>query len=448
MKNLTTIMEKSGFYLICMLLSGFLLVGSGHCMANGPGKGKSFIKSQIFDTSKFNKKLDIGVWGTNYTETKSGADIEYKLIADAGINLIWSDRYGEEQLADYKMKISEELGLRHIVPLWVEPKPTPELQKADYARWKAIVNKFMTYPAVIGFDMRDEPPYSELEVLYGAREYIESVVPEGKFAICNLHPSWQVDPKYTGPKGYEHYLTTYLQGVKPKILSFDNYPLREPNATPEVKENAIGHFINNLVLMRREAIKNEIPYWGFIQAVSWPDNRLPSKSEMRWLNNMHIVFGADGFSYFLWPDVDYYSGEPVSANHIPNERYYMIQQLNQELRAFDFMFVPFKQDGFIVKNLLNRYMEVIPGDVRKETYGNVKSIETTSPMINGCFDLNGQKAIYLFNFDMFNTAVATINFGAKTKYELWGNGGFESGKKGARSLDVSLEPGEGKFLIF
>jgi len=408
---------------------------------------RSFSESQVFDTSKFNKKLYIGIWSPNYADTKESADIEYKLIADAGINLIWSENYHTctDEVNDYKLKLSEQLVLNHIIPLWVEPKATPELQEADNTRWKAIVEKYKDYPAVIGFDMRDEPPYSDLEILYSAREYIESVIPEGKFAICNLFPTYCTDSRI-GPLGYEHYYTTYLEGVKPRILSFDNYPLIKSTA-PNDQINPTREFINNLIVIRREALKANIPFWGFIQTQGWTDNRLPSKNEMRWLINMHIVFGADGFSYFLWADTDYYTGEPVTSNHVPTERYDIIKQLNQELRAYDFMFVPFKQEGFIAKNLINRHMEVIPGDLRKETYGSVQSIETTSPMINGCFDLNGQKAIYLFNFDMVHSANAKVNFNTKTQYELWGKGGFESGKKGVHSLEISLEPGEGKFLV-
>jgi len=403
-------------------------------------------KSQPSDTSGFNKRLFIGIWSPNYADTKESADIEYKLIADAGINLIWSERYGDDAMTDYKLKISEPLGLKHIMPVWAQPQPNQALQDADDARWKAIVTKYKDYPAVIGFDMRDEPPYSDLSYYFVAREYIESQIQAEKFAICNLFPTYCTDSRI-GPLGYEHYLTTYLEGVKPRILSFDNYPLVKSTA-PDDQINPTREFINNLIVIRREALKANIPFWGFIQAQGWIDNRLPSKNEMRWLNNMHIVFGADGFSYFLWAENNYYHGAPVTATHVPTERYDIFKQLNQELRAYDFMFVPFRQEGFILKNLMANYSEVIPENLRKESYGHVKSIVTTGEMINGCFEADGQKALYLFNFDIARPITAKVIFDSRRKFELWGKGGFESGRKEARSLKVSLEPGEGKFLIF
>jgi len=424
------------------------MCGFNNCNTFGNAAEEPAEKSQPSDTSGVNKRLFIGIWSPNLTSTKEAADIEYKLIADAGINLIWSERYDDYEMAKYKLGISEQLDLKHIVPLWVEPKPNTAMQDADIARWKEIVDKYKDYPAVIGFDMRDEPPYSDLEILYWAREYIEGAITSNKFAICNLHPSWQLDPKYTGPNGYEHYLSTYMEGVKPKILSFDNYPLREINAAPGVQIKANRDFINNLILIRDAALKAGIPFWGFIQAVSWPDNRLATKDEMRWLDNMHIVFGADGFSYFLWADVDFYTGEPVTADHVPTPRYEMIKQLNQELRAYDSKFIPFRQDGFILKNLMANYSEVIPENLRKESYGHLKSIETTGEMINGCFEADGQKAVYLFNFDITKPITAKIIFDSRTDFELWGKGGLEAGKKKSSSLVVSLEPGEGKFLIF
>ena len=292
--------------------------------------------------------------------------------------------------------------------------------------------------------MRDEPPFNDLPLLYDAREYIESVIPAGKFAICNLHPSWQIDPVYTGPKGYEHYLSTYMQGVKPKLLSFDNYPIR---FTEGEQTNAIAELINNLVLIRYEALKADIPFNGFIQAVEWPNNRLPNQNEMRFLNNLHIVFGADAISYFIWADLEYYTGEPVNPQHVPNERYDMIKELNGEINAFSTIFTPFKQDGVITKNLPDNFLKKIPENLRKESYGNLKSIETTGKLINGCFDLQGQKAVYLFNFDYANSTSAEIMLDGTVNFELWGKGGLEKPGKGS-SLSVSLQPGEGKFLVF
>jgi hypothetical protein len=249
-------------------------------------------------------------------------------------------------------------------------------------------------------------------------------------------------------KDIRDYLATYMRGVKPRILSFDNYPLREANATVDVQTSAIREFINNLVLMRREALEAKIPFWGFIQSVGWPDNRLPTKNEMRWLNNMHVVFGADGFSYFLWADTDFYTGEPVTSQHLPTMRYDLIKQLNQEFRAYDFMVVPFHQNGFIVRNLDGTYLEAIPKSLQRATFGAVKAIETQGKMINGCFDFQGLKAVYLFNFDMVDPTHARVDFKARTRFELWGKGGRGLEKKDALSLEIFLEPGEGKLLVF
>ena len=436
----------TSFSAVCVSGLATLMVPFGGSAAPTPYKPPS--ASPLYDASKFRKKMDIGIWSPNYVSTKRDADTEYRLIAEAGINLIWSDRYDNDALDTYKLDLCKQLGLRAIVPLWVEPKATKEAQGADAARWKAIVKKFKDHPAVIGFDMRDEPPYPDLEILYGAREIIESQLPAGKFAICNLHPSWQTDKRYTGPLGYEHYLAIYMRGVKPRILSFDNYPLREANATVDVQTSAIREFINNLVLMRREALEAQIPFWGFIQSVGWPDNRLPTKNEMRWLNNMHLVFGADGFSYFLWADTDFYTGEPVTSQHLPTTRYDLIKQLNQEFRAYDFMVVPFHQNGFIVRNLDEIYLEAIPKSLQRATFGAVKAIETQGQMINGCFDFQGLKAVYLFNFDMVDPTHARVDFKSRTRFELWGKGGRGLEKTNALSLEIFLEPGEGKLLVF
>ena len=128
-----------------------LMCGFNNCNTFGNAAEEPAEKSQPSDTSGVNKRLFIGIWSPNLTSTKEAADIEYKLIADAGINLIWSERYDDYEMAKYKLGISEQLDLKHIVPLWVEPKPNTAMQDADIARWKEIVDKYKDYPAVTGF---------------------------------------------------------------------------------------------------------------------------------------------------------------------------------------------------------------------------------------------------------------------------------------------------------
>jgi len=68
-------------------------------------------------------------------------------------------------------------------------------------------------------------------------------------------------------------------------------------------------------------------------------------------------------------------------------------------------------------------------------------------MLNGCFDFGGQKAVYLFNWNMAEPIGATLNFDGEAAYELWGKSGLENSGTG-KGLEVALEAGEGKFLVF
>jgi len=319
--------------------------------------------------------------------------------------------------------------------------------EAEMAWCFSYVDKYKDHPAVSGFNMIDEPSAALFGRLAEARERIDAAVPEGKYTIANLFPNY-ASASQLGVKTYAEHLERYMSEVKPQILSFDFYPL----ALKPSGDNHRG-FIEQLLAIRGASLKYNVPFWGFIQAIGFNGHREPTYEEMRWLNNMHILFGAKGYSYFLYSAVDTTGGgENFSTSALDwdgntTPLYDMIKRLNAEFAAFDRAFIQFTQDGFIPVNMKASVLKPLDGDLIRADYGRLTGIESEGVMLNGCFDFNGQKAVYLFNWNMAAAAQATLTFNAEAKYELWGKGGMENTGKAA-GLEVTLEAGEGKFLVF
>ena len=399
------------------------------------------------------KDLVIGLWvppPPHLMTTEADIKMRYKQIADAGINMVlpgaWS--YTADDPADNPMTLSvlnacEEYGLEFYLHLQVSKDVNTDAA-AELARCIARAEKFRNHPAVRGFFIHDEPLAGIFDRLGTIRREVDAVLPEGKHTISNIFPSgsgW-------GAPDYETYVEQYMQKVAPKVLSFDHYPLGS------VKSSAEGRgFVSNLITIRNAAIKYDVPFWGFIQAVGWTGRREPNLDEYRWLCNAHITGGAKGFSYFIYsatgPNMknegEKFSDSMLAWDGTTTHLYDYAKNINKELSAFSRQVMPFVQDGFMP---VNQEMNLtIPVELYRTSYGNLSKIETTGEMLNGCFSLNGQKAVYLFNWSRDSSMTAKLVFTGTVNFQLWGRNGLET-EQSASEYNVSFVPGEAKFLIF
>ena len=404
----------------------------------------------MIEMSKDLKGLAVGLWVTppaHLVKDAEGIEREYGRIRDAGMNMVWGFWNYGDKLGEV-LDACARLGVDYIVPLPVSGSSEVDLE-AEMNKCLGIVEDYKDHPAVSGFNMIDEPSAAIFGKLADIRSRVDAVLPEGKFALANLFPNY-ASAEQLGVKTYREHVEQYMSQVKPKVLSFDHYPL-----STSAKNDNHRSFIENLLEIRAASLKYNVPFWGFIQAIGFNGRREPNYSEIRWLNNMHILFGAKGYSYFLYAAV----GEDGGAENISTAAllwdgsttplYDMIKSINAEFSAFDRAFIQFAQGGFIPVNMKSAVLKAFGGDgLLKDNYGHLNNIATDGVMLNGCFDFAGQKGVYLFNWDMAAPMTASLTFdGEETAYELWGKGGMETSGTGA-GLEVALEAGEGKFLVF
>ena len=180
--------------------------------------------------------LQIGIWvppGPSLTATAEETDIRYKQIADAGVNLVFGIADGDTERLSNVLDACEKYGLRYIVTLSVARTGVVDTDAVT-----AVVEQTKNHPAVLAYNLMDEPSAERFESLAALRETVDALLPEGKFSFCNLFPNYASVEQLTGMAGaetgyddpYFTYLQQYMQTVKPKVLSFDHYPF---SASPE-----------------------------------------------------------------------------------------------------------------------------------------------------------------------------------------------------------------------
>ena len=404
-----------------------------------------------------NKEFVIGIWvppPPHLMETENDIKMRYQQIADAGINFVWGNHWFYNPENNERMQTllnaCDEFGLA-FVPILNIDRNSSDFDEAELSRCLAFVNQYKSHPAVRGFSMIDEPSANIFDRLAVLRHEIDAVLPEGKYTIANLFPNYASSDQL-GSSNYETHVDDYMRKVQPQVLSFDHYPLNETNDPAEMSSRD-RLFVDNLITIRNASVKYHVPFWGFIQAIGWIGMREPTFDEYRWLCNAHIAFGAKGFSYFLYSAIGDTGGPEGFKNSMlawdgsTTYLYDFAKNINKELSGFADMVVPFQQDGFILVNQNEQMTSTIPSSLRKTSYGNLKTIETTAEMMNGCFDMNGKKAVYLFNWSKDAAMTARLVFDKKVKFQLWGKEKLEK-EDAASELNVSFIPGEAKFLIF
>ena len=321
----------------------------------------------------------------------------------------------------------------------------------ELARCVSLVNKYKDNPVIAGFSIIDEPNADLFDRMAVIREEIGKLLPDGKYVTANLNPWYSNVSSGFGASNYEIYVDSYMSKVKPDILSFDNYPIRFDLSQAAADQD----YVRNLLVIRGAALKYEVPFVGYIQAIQYSGRREPTYNELRWQVNMHLAFGANGFSYFTYSQVDQlgvggFERRAMSMIDWNGNTTYLhdyAKNLAKELTGFSNIILPYKQEGFILKNLDSNITQLFSSELQKASYGNLSSIETTGQMLNGCYDLDGQKGIYLFNWNRDESMNATLKFDKMVKVQLWSKVGLEETIT-ANELDLSILAGEAKFLIF
>ncbi len=111
--------------------------------------------------------------------------------------------------------------------------------------------------------------------------------------LINLFPSYG-SPKQLGFDDFPAYVRGFIETVKPDVLSFDHYPLREPQA-------GTTDWFGDLAVVRSESRKAGIPFWICLQSEGIRGGlRIPSRAEILWQASTVLAYGARGVVWFTY----------------------------------------------------------------------------------------------------------------------------------------------------
>jgi hypothetical protein len=218
----------------------------------------------------------------------------YEEIAGAGIEVLVPANgimNAEQNLK--AMDLAQKAGIK-IIPVDMrvfQVGSNPDIS-VDPAVIRDIANDYKNHPALAGYVIRDEPGTGMFPALKDICELFRKEDPRHE-PVINLLPSYG-SPVQLGIDDFRAYIASFIATVKPGLLSYDNYALREGLTWYEP-------WYNDLAVVREETKKSGIPFIVFIQSEGISHGlRVPNRAEILWQVNTSLAYGAHGFGWFCY----------------------------------------------------------------------------------------------------------------------------------------------------
>ena len=204
---------------------------------------------------------------------------------------------------------------------WEKLPPESELRKSI----AAAVHDVAGNPAVLGFDLRDEPSASLFPGLGRAVSLLAEAMP-GSLPYINLFAAYG-GPSYLGAPDYETYLRQFVEKVHPPFISYDNYAL--------VDGEMRDVFYTNLEFVRRVSLEAKIPFWNCVLATAHYNYMEASEATFNLQVYSTMAYGGRGIEYFTYFTADggnHHLG-PIDQFGNRTPTWDMLRRINHQIHA-------------------------------------------------------------------------------------------------------------------
>ena len=395
------------------------------------------------------------------------SDEYFKAIAEAGLNLI---SYTTLNYSSNPEMVEEMLDLceKYGIGMFVTDNDVLNTVGKEGVTATDVSEQIVNYsdhPAFCGMYLVDEPrtgyygrgsryvnEYKEL-----ARIFQDDL---GLSCYINLFPVWNMEQE---KEHYEQYVEECIAELQPKVLMWDNYPFDKGKTKDDLYE-----YFYNMDVMRRNAEKNKIPFWCFIQAGSqWNDDKAyfesetpyyPNEGQFNWNVNTCLAYGVQGIQYFPLvqpmhfayagssdnPEWDFNRNGIFGAFGNKTQWYNFAQKINQHIGAIDEVLMKSVNKGIIVCG------EDAKKDMELSTYiiesGEFQELMSVSgDAFVGCFNYGGKTALYVVNYDMEHAQKIILNLNKSHDIKMIQNA--ETSYVNAKNLQLDMAAGEGVLVV-
>ncbi|RKX41337.1 MAG: hypothetical protein DRP64_11435 [Verrucomicrobia bacterium] len=260
----------------------------------------------------------------------------YQEIADSGIGYLVpaNGAFNAEQNLK-AMELGAQVGVGIIpVDLRLSPFELKPDMDVDVAAIKSIIDSYKDNPALAAYVIKDEPGGELFPALKEIYDIFRAEDPAHE-PLINLFPNYGTIHQF-GVDDYPTYIRSYLATVKPGLLAYDSYPLRNGGVT------IYDDWYSNLEIVREEARKAKIPFLVFIQSQGIKEGlRVPNRAEILWQVNTVLAYGAQGVGWFTYwtpvPDQGFQHVEGAEPPIVESHHNAMIDIDGNRTEVYDYV---------------------------------------------------------------------------------------------------------------
>jgi len=187
------------------------------------------------------------------------------------------------------------------------------------------VDAWKDHPAFYGFYLRDEPSASDFPALARVNRRILERAPHS-VPYINLYPTY-ANAQQLGTETYEEHVERFMAEVRPRVLSYDHYALRQDGERPD--------YFRNMEIIRDAGLRYETPFWFILLTTPHYGYRNPSEADIRWQVYTALAYGAKGIMYFTYmtPRSEDFENGILDRDGNRTEHYEIVRRINAEIRA-------------------------------------------------------------------------------------------------------------------
>ena len=186
-----------------------------------------------------------------------------------------------------------------------------------------------------------EPAEEEFPRLARENERVRRLAPSKGFWV-NLFPTY-ADDFHGDPEEYDHHVRTFLEMVKPSLLTYDHYCMvgRDPrlHADSWYSPNRQGDYFSNLEIVRRRSLEAEVEFGVIVSVGSFGPVRGASEGELRFQAFTTLAYGARSLGWFTYlTEIPYghwtnWEDMVINRDGTRTRHYSMLKYLNGEVLA-------------------------------------------------------------------------------------------------------------------
>ncbi|MFD0714728.1 hypothetical protein [Paenibacillus sp. GCM10027626] len=316
---------------------------------------------------------------------------------------------------------------------------------------ETLVAHYKSHPAVLGYNLIDEPFAELYPMMKETSDKIKELDPD-RLIYVNHYPLNDEGKGYfslegTPPMGYEDYVSHWLD-TNPDMISFDYYPFK--------KEGFDEHFYYlSLEYYRERSLAHHIDFWAYIQSIAYDYFFIlePTEAQMRFQIFSTLAYGAKGYVYWTYcnptgdePEIKLMHDALILEDGSKNKTYDYAKAINGEILKIGSVLLSLTSVEVYHTGHIPPFTKRLPSDF----FWQLSEKDSSASMIISLFENEaGKKYVMVINRDFEHSQQLTFQLSGHLQAvkEVCKQTGGEIATTydaTAGTLSVSFAPGDGK----